>query len=243
MNPLDVIRERLEACFIFCSYAAPEIRHELGVQHLSQVWTGLPSWYIWLDDTPGAFMLELRGGARFSTNGISYQGAVGVIRYFPPPADCTDALNSEEATLLKSASFDQTGTPAWEALARIGGSELFVVGTFELHCPIESDGLLFLFEGTRLSPEENTGVQLFDRLVGMQAYSAQHAPSGPYFWGRNGRAAAIGREVSCEQFLLHYLESEQFSTVTTCDIAARSWSALAGRTPASSEGTGCCCCH
>jgi hypothetical protein len=242
MNPLDAIRERLDACFIFCSYAAPEIRHELGIRHLSQVWTKMPSWYFWLDNTPGAFMLELRGGAHFSINGISYQGAVGVVRYFPP-ADCTDALSSEEATLLQSAAFDQTSTPKWEELSKIGGSGLFVVGTFELHCPLESEDLLFLFEGTRLNPVENPGVHLFDRLVGMQAYAAQHAPSGPFIWGQNGRAAAICSEVSCEQFLHHYLASEQYFTATTCDAVARSWSALAGRTPVAAEGTGCCCCH
>jgi hypothetical protein len=242
MNAVDAVRERLDACFILCSYAAPEIRNELGVQHLSQVWTRLPSWYIWLYDTPGAFMLELRGGALFSTNGISYKGAVGVIRYFPP-ADCTGVLNSEEATLRQSAAFDQTGTPAWEALAKIGGNELFVVGTFELHCPTESDDLLFLFEGTSLNPAENPGVQLFDRLVGMQAYAAQHAPSGPYTWRENGRAAAIGHKVSCEYFLLHYLASEQISAAKTCDAATLSWSALAGRTPVAAEGSGCCCCH
>lgn len=242
MNPLDSIRERLDACFIFCSYAAPEIRHELGIRHLSQVWTELPSWYIWLDDTPGAFMLELRSGAHFNTNGISYQGSVGVIRYFPP-ADCTDTLSIEEATLLQSASFDQTGTPIWEELATIGGSGLFVVGTFELHLPIKGDDLLFLFEGTRLNPAGNPGGHLFDRLVGMHAYAAQRAPSGPFTWEQNGRAAAICSEVSCEQFLLHYLDSEQLFTTTTCDAAAHSWSALAGRTPVAAEGTGCCCCH
>jgi hypothetical protein len=242
MNPLDAIREKLDACFIFCSYAAPEIRHELGIRHLSQVWTGLPSWYLWLDNTPGAFMLELRSGAQFSTDGRSYQGAVGVIRYFPP-ADCTVSLSNEEATLLQSASFDQTGTPTWEALAIIAGSERFVVGTFELHCPVEGDSLFFLFEGTRLDPTGNPGIKLFDRLVGMKAYAAQLAPSGPFTWGENGRAAAICSEVGCEQFLPHYLAAEQFSATTCCDTAACSWSALAGRTPVAAEGTGCCCCH
>ncbi len=240
MNALDAIRERLDACFIFCSYAAPEIRDELGVLHLSQVWTELPSWYIWLDNVPGAFMLELRGGADISSDGTSYQGGVGVIRYFPP-AHRTYALSSDEATLLQSAAFDQTGTPAWEELARIGGSGLFVVGTFELHCPIESNDLLFLFEGTHQNPAENPGVYLFDRLVGMQAYATQHVPSGPFIWGQNGRAAIIGHKASCEQFLLHYLAPEQFSTATTCDIVARSWSELASRTPVAAEGTGCCC--
>ena len=242
MKPLDSIRERLDACFIFCSYASSEIRHELGIRHLSQVWTGRPSWYVWLNDTPGAFMLELRDGAQFNTNDINYQGAVGVIRYFPP-VDAVDTLSSEEATLLQSEVFDQTGTPTWEELARIGGAELFVVGTFELHNPIESGDLFFLFEGTRQNPVGNPGVQLFDRLVGMQAYAAQHVVSGPFTWGENGRAAAICSENSGEQFLLHYLASEQFSPTTMCDIAAQSWSVLAGMTPVAAEGTGCCCCH
>ena len=242
MNPLDSLRERLDACFIFCSYAAPKIRHELGVRHLSQVWTGLPSWYVWLNDTPGAFMLEMRSGAHFSANGIRHQGAVGVIRYFPSK-DSTDFLNKEEATFLQSEAFDQTGTPTWEELARIGGAELFVVGTFELHNPIESGDMFFLFEGTRQNPAGNPGVQLFDRLVGMHAYAAQHVASGPFMWGKNGRAAAICSKGSCEQFLLHYLASEQFSPTTTFDAAAQSWSVLAGMTPVAAEGTGCCCCH
>lgn len=242
MNPLDAIKEKLDACFIFCSYAAAEIRSELGVRHLSQVWTKLPSWYIWLYDTPGAFMLELRSGACFTSDGISYHGAIGVIRYFPP-ANGSGSLSNEEATLLQSKSFDQTNTPIFEDLADVCNNGLFVVGTFELHCPVESDEQLFLFEGISPNQIENPGVQLFDKLIGMQAYTAQNTPNGPYTWGQNGRAAAIGREVSCKQFLLNYLASEQFSSVATCDIVAKSWSALAGRTPVAAEGTGCCCCH
>jgi len=242
MNPLDAIRERLDACFIFCSFAANEIRHKLGIRHLSQVWTELPSWYIWLDDTPGAFMLELNGGAHFTSTGTSYQGAAGVIRYFPP-ADCTGELSSEEVASLQSSGFDGTNTPIMEELDRIGGSSLFVVGAFELHCPIESDDLFFVFEDIRLNSSENYGVRLFDRLVGMHAYAAQHAPSGPFTWGQSGRAAAIGSQARCDQFLLNYLDSEEYTTATSCDAAASSWSALAATTPVAAEGSGCCCCH
>jgi len=241
MTPLDVIRERIEACFIFCSYAAPEIRHDLGVKHLSQVWTKLSSWYIWLDETPGAFMLELRGGAQFSMNGSDCQGAVGVIRYFPP-ADQGAALSPEEAALLQSGAFDETGTPYWEKLVDIGGSELFVVGTFELHSLTESDDLFFLFESSERNQSDNPGVKLFDRLVGMQAYASQRTPLGPFVWGRGGRAAAVGSNDGSEQLLRSYLGTEQLSAVSACDMTARNWSALAERKPVAAEGSGCCCC-
>ncbi len=242
MNPLDAIRERLEGCFIFCSFAAPKIRKELGVRHFSQVWTKLPSWYIWLYDTPGAFMLELRSGAYFDSGGISYEGAAGVIRYFPTSYH-TDALSDEETSLLQSSSFDLTNTPIWDELAKICGSELFVVGTFELHCPVKGEDLFFLFEGSRRNLLENPGIQLFDRLIGMQAYTAQHTPNGPFTWGQSGRAATIGHEVSCEQFLHSYLASEKFSIATASDIAAHRWTTLASRTPIAAKGTGCGCCH
>jgi len=241
MTPLDVIRERIEACFIFCSYAAPEIRLDLGVKHLSQVWTKLSSWYIWLDETPGAFMLELRGGAQFSMNGSDCQGAVGVIRYFPP-ADQGAALSSEESALLQSGAFDETGTPYWEKLVEIGGSELFVVGTFELHALTESDDLFFLFEASERNQSDNPGIQLFDRLVGMQAYASQSTPLGPFVWGRVGRAAAVGSNDGGERLLRSYLGTEQLSAVSACDMTARSWSALAERKPVAAEGSGCCCC-
>jgi hypothetical protein len=241
MTPLDLIRERIEACFIFCSYAAPEIRLDLGVKHLSQVWTKLSSWYIWLDETPGAFMLELRGGAQFSMNGSDCQGAVGVIRYFPP-ADQGAALSSEEAALLQSGAFDETGTPYWEKLVEIGGSELFVVGTFELHALTESDDLFFLFEASERNQTDNPGVQLFDRLVGMQAYASQLTPLGPFVWGRGGRAAAVGSNDGSEQLLRSYLGTEQLSAVSGCDMTAQNWSALAERKPVAAEGSGCCCC-
>jgi hypothetical protein len=241
MTPLDLIRERIEACFIFCSYAAPEIRHDLGVKHLSQVWTKLSSWYIWLDGSPGAFMLELRGGAQFSMNGSDCQGAAGVIRYFPP-ADQGAALGIEEAALLQSDAFDETGTPYWEKLVEIGGSELFVVGTFELHALTEGSDLFFLFEASKRNLSDNPGVHLFDRLVGMQAYFAQLAPSVPYSWGQGGRAATICSNGSGEQFLNSYIAPEQLSAVSACDLAARNWTALAERKPVAAEGGGCCCC-
>ena len=242
MTPLDLIRERLEACFIFCSYASPEIRHELGIRHLGQVWTKLPSWYIWLEDTPGAFMLELRGGAEFSTGGTVCKGSLGVIRYFPP-ADQLNTLSNEEVTLLQSGVFDHTGTPQWERLTKIAGTELFVVGTFELHSSTEGDDLFYLFESTSPYSDGNPGVRLFDRLVGMQAYTTQQIPSGPIIWGQNGRAAAICSEGTGERFLHKYLASEQLSAPTSCDSAALNWSALAGRKPVAAEGGGCCCCH
>lgn len=245
MKTIDIIREKIESCFIFCSYAAPEIRHELGVKHLSQVWTKLSSWYIWLDHVPGAFMLELRGGAQFKLNDGAYQGAAGVIRYFPP-ADHQNAspLSSEESALLQGeASFDETGTPYWEKLAEISGSELFVVGTFEQHAATEGDDLFFLFEGNDRYPTHNPGVHLFDCLVGLQAYTAQRNPSGPFVWaGGGGRAAAICSNGNGEQFLNSYLASEQLSRVSACDIAARNWAALAERKPVAAEGGGCCCC-
>ena len=240
MTPVDLIRERLDACFIFCSYAAPDIQHDLGIRHLSQVWTKLSSWYIWLEHTPGAFMLELRGGAEFTTDGIACQGAMGVIRYFPP-IDQATSLGPEETQLLKGDAFDHTGTPHWEQLGIIGGSELFVVGTFELHVLLEGDGLAFLFEATREEPLNQAGVELFDRLVGMQAYAAQHAPSGPFLWGQHGRAATIWKLGSGESFLQSYLAPEPLTTTAPCDTAARSWSALARRTPMAAEGSSCCC--
>ena len=242
MTPLDLIRERLEACFIFCSYAAPEIREELGIRHLGQVWTRLPSWYIWLQDTPGAFMLELRGGAEFSADGTACKGSLGVIRYFPP-VDQLDNLSNEEVALLQSDAFDHTGTPQWERLTEIAGTELFVVGTFELHGSIKGDDLFYLFESNRSTPAENPGARLFDRLVGMQAYAAQQTPAGPIIWGHNGRAAAICSEGNGERFLHKYLASERLFAPSSCDTAARIWSALAGRKPLAAEGTGCCCCH
>lgn len=240
MTPVDLIRERLESCFIFCSYAAPEIQHDLDVRHLSQVWTRLSSWYVWLEHTPGAFMLELRGGAEFETAGMACRGAMGVIRYFPP-VDQSASLRPEEAALLKGAAFDQTGTPCWEALREIGGSELFVVGTFEMHVLPEDDGLVFLFEATRPGLADNPGVHLFDRLIGMQAYAAQLAPSAPFAWGPSGRAATICSSGQGESFLRNYLVSEQVLALPACDPAARTWSALAGRKPMAAEGTSCCC--
>lgn len=239
MTALDLIRERLDACFIFCSYAAPEIRQQLGIRHLSQIWTELPSWYLWLDDVPGAFMLEMRGGAEFSSNGTPCHGAVGVIRYFPP-IDRMGALTREERMLMHPEFFDQTGTPHWEQLSWLGDTELFVAGSFELHCPIEGEDLFFLFEPGRLNPLGNPGADLFDRLVGMQAFVAQHAPTGPFHWGRNGRAAAICRDGSGEGFLRNYLAAEEISLADSCDPVAGKWASLAGTKPAAAEGGGCC---
>lgn len=242
MNPVDLIREKLESCFIFCSYAAPEIRHELGVRHLGQVWTKLPSWYIWLDELPGAFMLELRGGAAFDLDGTACHGAAGVVRYFPSNAQ--DGLwNRAEVALLQEGTFDNTGTPYLDQLEKIAGTELFVVGTFELHDLGTGDGLLFVYEATKEDVSSAAaGVRLFDSLVGMQAYTSQATPAGPFVWGRQGRAAVFSSLGNGEALLKNYLDAEQLSAVSACDISVRTWSALAERKPVAAEGTGCCCC-
>ena len=242
MNPVDLIRERLEACFIFCSYAAPEIRKELGIKHLGQVWAQLPSWYFWLDELPGAFMLELRGGAAFDLDGTACHGAAGVIRYFPSNEQ-EGQWNGVERAMLQDGTFDNTGTPYFDQLEKIAGTERFVVGTFELHNLGAGHDLLFVYEAMKENlPSAAAGVRLFDRLVGMQAYTSQATPAGPFVWGRLGRAAIFSSLDNGEELLKNYLDGEQFSTVSACDLSARAWAALAERKPVAAEGTGCCCC-
>lgn len=241
MNPIDLIREKLESCFIFCSYAAPEIRYELGIKHLSQVWTAKPSWYFWLEDVDGAFMMELQGGAEFTLHGVACKGAAGVIRYFPP-ADYTGQLTDEECELIAHGVFDTTTTPHWEQIGQIAGTDHFAAATIELHTAVESNDLFFVFEVTRPGLEGLTAERLFDRLVGMQTYALQTKPAGAYRWGKHGRAVVIGNACAGELFLRDYLKPEQLVTASNSDPARMGWEALAACKPVAAEGTGCCCC-
>lgn len=241
MKPIDIIRENLESCFMFCSYAAFEIRQKLGVLHLSQVWTELPSWYFWLNEPAGAFMLELRGSTDFMLSGNSCNGTVGVVRYFPP--DTSVELGDDEVALLTDVTFDSTGTPSFEKLDRIAGTELFVIGRLELHVIGEAESLLFVFEPTRLDSLSNVAsASFFKHLVGMYAYAHQANPEGPYMWGENVVAAVFDNNGNGKLLLEAYLGAGQNVAVANDMQMHTFWSELSKQKPASSENAGCCCC-
>lgn len=160
------------------------LRSELGLAGLHQVWSERPAWYVWLAGEAGAFGLELlqaeqdRGLAR----------GLFMVKYYPSPAGGLWESFSLEERDLAGVSFDQSGTPAFEAREHIP-PHLFQVGALEIITNLDREwcgfslcalsqcrwvgpdgGLARNVPGWRLSHT------LLTKMLGLHAYTSKHTP-------------------------------------------------------------------
>ncbi|MBZ0154849.1 MAG: hypothetical protein K8I29_01370 [Alphaproteobacteria bacterium] len=120
IDPQNRVRERLEACFIYLSYATPDIREDIGIQGLSQVWIDTPAWYLWVKGRPGAFMIETVESGCLEEGNIVADSGLMAVRYFPSPGEeVFRDFSPGERALRKSSLFDITGTPRFEGVKRV----------------------------------------------------------------------------------------------------------------------------
>lgn len=256
MNPIDAVREKLEACFIFNSYASPEIRKQAGVSMLSQVWIEVPAWYFWLHDVPGAFMLEALHADLLEHEGDSYDSARFTLRWFPPlDSGLLSLFSVEERCLRSSVLFDNTGTPLYEQLSLIRGG-YFECAHLEFHFSRRNDTVVMLLGPSRGSPQpgetrlEEYCTALFQTLAGMYSLYAKMAPesSGRFREGA-GKAAlqalvfSKGDPEKAGSFMRTYLGGECLEPFRHRPAVEGNWRRLAllGPEAMGSSGCGCCC--
>ncbi|MBI2354663.1 MAG: hypothetical protein HYV06_06500 [Deltaproteobacteria bacterium] len=258
MNPFDAVREKLEACFIFNSYASPEIRKMAGVCMLSQVWIEVPAWYLWLHDVPGAFMLEALHADLLVHEGVSYDSARFTLRWFPPlDSGLLSLFSVEERCLRSSVLFDSTGTPLYEQLTLIRGG-YFECAHLELHFSRGDDTVIMLLSTSRGStlPDETLMEEyctaLFQTLAGMYSLYAKRVPeSCGRFRGGAGNAALQalvffgGGQEKAGGFMRAYLGAECLEPFRHRPAVEGNWRRLAllGPEAMDSSGCGCCCGH
>ncbi|MDI6616196.1 MAG: hypothetical protein QME27_05735 [Syntrophaceae bacterium] len=116
-------------------------RRHFGFSQISQVTTpdGLPAWYLWFSDKPGAYSLTVTEGHRVpgmsEVSGRDDGDALAarlLIRYFPDTEDESfDSLSTFEQIFRMGPSFDTTGTPSFEG-GRAMHDSFFVAGYMDI---------------------------------------------------------------------------------------------------------------
>lgn len=117
-------------------------RHHFRIKGISERWIGPPGWYLWFDDLPGSFLLEIREACMFpdvqapsdqaSGNPSVSRGILG-IKYYPDINDqqAFQCFSRAEREIRTSDLFDETGTPAFEHVSDIPDT-LFDIGAMEV---------------------------------------------------------------------------------------------------------------
>jgi hypothetical protein len=127
-------------------------RHHFRIKGISERWIGLPAWYLWFDDLPGCFLLEIREACMFPVVPVPRdqppgkhsmsRGILG-IKYYPDTKDkkAFQAFSHAEREIRASDSFDETGTPAFDHVSDIPDT-FFEIGAMEV---LVAEGRRFAF--------------------------------------------------------------------------------------------------
>lgn len=196
-------RNRIEGLLIRASWAAA-LRTMLGLEGVSQIWTGNAAWYLWLHGAPGVYALVFSEGDAFTFASRRLCEGQFALKCYPyPDHPGFEGFSAEERRLIQSQDFDATHTPQFEVAADIPES-LFVVGSLSLICDPEENLALLTYQsldnlrinpGARMPADFNAkheggaanrplrdvagwslGSPLFDCLVGLYAYSRSAPP-------------------------------------------------------------------
>jgi hypothetical protein len=124
-------------------------RQIIGLKSLSEKQNGAPGWYLWFEDRPGAYLLELaESGARTESyrGSVSHRKAVqGLyrVKYYPDIEDPLSGslFSAAERDLRKSDCFDETGTPDFERGEEIPDA-FFQTGTIEVGLSADTQRLV-----------------------------------------------------------------------------------------------------
>jgi hypothetical protein len=117
-------------------------RHHFRIKGISERWIGPPAWYLWFDDFPGSFLLEIREACllpevpvqqgQASGNPAVSRGILG-IKYYPDINDqqALRGFSRAERELRTSDCFDETGTPDFDHVRNIPDT-FFDIGAMEV---------------------------------------------------------------------------------------------------------------
>ncbi|MDQ1239401.1 MAG: hypothetical protein QG577_1587 [Thermodesulfobacteriota bacterium] len=183
-----------------------DLREELGVEGISQVWGDDPEYYVWIADTPGIHHIKLEWVEHDTSHPALIRGLFSIRCYPLIGSTLVGSFSREEQRIVSGSLFDDTNTPRYESRDAIPG-ECFAVGTMEILQDVRGSTTMFVLEsldrfvtkslhGIAHTPESSTSNEsdqlstvlrdvpgwslshsLFDRLVSMFAYSSGIQPS------------------------------------------------------------------
>jgi hypothetical protein len=146
------------------------------------------AWYLWLQDTPGAWQVELASAGPLG--GAAAGAVVGrlAIRHYPRRADLLFAAFDADERAMAAELLDATGTPCMRAASKIP-ERAFTVGTIEWALDPERDASLFVLatldrirtrEAGRVIrdvPGWRLAMPIFSALAGLHAQLDRRAAS------------------------------------------------------------------
>lgn len=193
-----------------------DLKTELGLTGVDQVWGDRPSWYFWVTDAPGVFHLEFDGADVVTAETGVFYKADFILKCYPYPHHSVfKRFSSLEKALVRSPFFDGTHSPAFEYREQIP-PDLFNIAMMEITADSTGQIIGFGFETfdllrtvclqdtVRRCPGLNRGYVLkagavdrnvpalhiaypfFGRMVCLYAYAAGHSPARIQLTRRQG---------------------------------------------------------
>lgn len=136
-------------------------RRLFAIKGISEKCSGDPGWYLWFEDKPGAYLLELAEADYHETGGSGApDGLQGVfqIKYYPDPSDdeLFSTFSFAEQYVRMGHSFDKSGTPVFEAQSEMNDS-LFTVGRLDIRLNGNGEALEFALSAPDRWVSRHTG--------------------------------------------------------------------------------------
>jgi len=124
-------------------------RQIIGLKAISEKQNGAPGWYLWFEDHPGAYLLELADAgtraAKDDRQALHREAVRGLyrIKYYPDTADLSSLslFSASEQAFRGSDCFDETGTPGFERGEQIPDT-FFQIGMIEAALSADTKGLV-----------------------------------------------------------------------------------------------------
>ncbi|MHB8909454.1 MAG: hypothetical protein ACYDAA_11315 [Syntrophales bacterium] len=170
----DAVTDLLQAFDAMFRLVVPSPGREVvGLKAISEKQRGAPGWYLWFEDRPGAYLMELieaetvagaEGG--FPDRHSAVRGTYS-IKYYPAADDGTSlaALSDSERAVRAGECFDATGTPDYDRGCGIPATS-FLIGTIEMILASDGDSLVLHLESLDrwiTSVREQTGAGVTER--------------------------------------------------------------------------------
>jgi hypothetical protein len=122
-----------------------DLRVELGVEAVSQVWGDDPEYYVWIAGAPGIHHIKLEWVEYDTSHPALIRGLFSIRCYPLIGSTLMGSFSLEEQRIVSGPLFDDTNTPRYESRDAIPG-ECFAVGTMEILQDIMGATTLFVLE-------------------------------------------------------------------------------------------------
>jgi len=112
-------------------------RKMFSIKGISEKCSGHPGWYLWFEDKPGAYLLELVEAesheAESGEHALDHISGYFQIKYYPDVLDTRlfETFSLSEQVTRKSSLFDTSGTPVFDADSEMHES-LFATGRLDV---------------------------------------------------------------------------------------------------------------